>query len=519
MEICEKDIFFRKRAIFLQKGMRKMEFVLATAMHRRIHLLNLLRVANRWLHLDEIAVKIDCSKKTVISDCQYIEDRWPDIVSIETSQKNGVRLVEAPNRSIYDIYIDIIKESNTFSLLEAIFFEPGMSGDYWSKKFFLSSSSLYRTAKKIDKSLNQRNFRLDRTTYQIEGEDERQIRYFFSSYFFEVYGIHEWPFLLDKEKVCELVGRINKDLDRHFNDFQFIELAFSIAVTITRERQGKLIQCINREDDSYQERVQKLNLYTDLIREIVAPLNVKLPANWAEDFSYSIFWWEFGWDNPQEKIRIHQLAEDVVDTICRVLKITVDERDKERTEEIFENIYAKHKMYPFKKYIVYNRKLYSSLGIQRYYTVFTAVLVKILKNMEEKTKFPWHSLYFDEILYEIMVRWQGLADMLEGRRHQVEVGVFSDLGSEHAQLLASFLRKNFREKISLTVQDRPYYELEEKRFPEFELNVTNFEIAHIEKDKLFIIEDIPTFKNMMDLRNKIDEQRMVIPSDIPFLRE
>lgn len=526
MEIYEKNFLYKKKAffskkkkLFNQKGMRTMEDVLPTTMYRRIQLINLLRLTSRWLYLDEIAEKIGCSKKTVVSDCQYIEDRWSDIVTIETSQKNGIHLTETPNRSIRDIYIEIAKESSAFSLLEAVFFEPGKSGDYWAKKFFLSSSTLYRIAQNIDKALKQRNIHMNRTPYEIEGEDENKIRYFFSSYFCEVYGVHDWPFLLEREKVFGFVREIIRDLDLDFNDTQFMGLAYTIAVTIIRERQGHLINNADKEDEYYLENLNKFRKYTGTITEVIKPLNVKLPENWYEDFSYSIFWWEFGWNNPQEKVRIQEVGNDIVDLILEVLPLPITEKSRERISQLIEEIYAKHKMYPFKKYVIFNREQFASLTIRQSYAIFTKVLRKILIAKEKKTKFPWHSTYFDSILYEMMIRWENLPELLEEMRHQVKIGVYSDLGSDHAELLASFLRKNFKGKISLTVQDQPFYEMERKHFANCELNVSNFELKNVEEDQLFIVEDVPTFKNLVDLRKIIDDQRIVRALDIPFLNE
>lgn len=496
-----------------------MEDILSKAMHRRIDLLNLLRVSNQWFHLDDVADKIACSPKTVITDCEYIEGRWPDIVAFETSQKFGVRLVEAHNRSIYDVYVDILRESDAFRLLEAVFFEPGKDGEYWTKKFFLSNSSLYRISKKVDQALQGRSIKLDHVTYEIQGEDERQVRYFFSSYFYEVYGIHGWPFKIEKEQVRSLVDKIDRGLGLGFNDIQFMELAFSIAVTVTREVQGYNIKGIEHETKEYLDAVQYFHQYTYELQQIVKPFDFELPDNWAEVFTYSLFWWKFGWDNSEEKERLHQLGEGIIQQVCRAFDIVIEEKSIARTIKIFENIYAQHKIYPYKKYIVYNRKRYSSHEIQQNFSMFTAVVQKILKEKEVKTKFPWYNLYFDEILYELMVRWEDLAYLLEGKRSKVKIGIFSDLGPEHAQLLASFLTKNFGHKIDVSVQEMPYHELRKQSLRDFELYVTNFKLENIAPERQFIVEDIPTLRNLLVLRKEIECRRVLHPEDIPFLRE
>ncbi|MFD1902224.1 helix-turn-helix domain-containing protein [Enterococcus termitis] len=169
-----------------------MERLLSPAMHRRVLLLNLLNEPNGWVTSEELAEKIKCSKKTVILDCQYIEDRWSDYFTLEVSRKYGIRLIASPYQSIHEIYIEIIKESNAFSFLESIFFSPNQSAAYWEEKFYLSNSSLYRLSNLILSALKERKIELSRSPYYVYGKDERKVRYFFTSYFIEVYGNRDW---------------------------------------------------------------------------------------------------------------------------------------------------------------------------------------------------------------------------------------------------------------------------------------------------------------------------------------
>lgn len=134
-----------------------MEFLLSSSMHRRVALLNLLNSSNGWVTSERLADLIGCSQKTVMLDCQYLEDRWLDYLTIETSRKSGIHLILSPHHSIHDIYVEIIQESNAFTLLEALFFNPKQPAEYWEHELFLSHSSLYRLSNVITTSLKKRN--------------------------------------------------------------------------------------------------------------------------------------------------------------------------------------------------------------------------------------------------------------------------------------------------------------------------------------------------------------------------
>lgn len=495
-----------------------MERLLSPSMHRRVLLLNLLNGPNSWITSDYLAESIDCSKKTIMLDCQYIEDRWPDYLTIETSRKHGIRLIASPHRSIHDIYIEIIQESNAFSLLESIFFEPMQPAVYWEKKLFLSNSSLYRLSNIISSALKDRNIQMSRSPYFVHGKDERQIRYFFTCYFIEVYGIREWPFHLDRTKVFTLSNKINQKFALELNDSQIVHLAYSIAVTIIRERQGFLIQDRKDPINSFVKTTIDVRKYQADVEEIAEPLNVVLPDNWYEDFCYSIFWWDFGWDNEQEKVNVIYQAENLVKTIKEALSISISEQSNLSIIRLIEYLYAKHKMFPYKKFMVYDRYLYSSRAIKQNFIVFTAVVTKALGVLEAKMKFPWQSMYLDGILHEMAIRWQDLSKLTDEMRHQLSVLVLSDLGKEHAQLLSSVLKENFRNKVNLSVQEDHFYDqLVNSVDQQYDLYVSNYALETIDEKINMIVEDIPSFKNITDLRKYIDKRRLVLPKDIAYL--
>lgn len=495
-----------------------MERLLSPSMHRRVLLLNLLNGPNSWITSDYLAESIDCSKKTIMLDCQYIEDRWPDYLTIETSRKHGIRLIASPHRSIHDIYIEIIQESNAFSLLESIFFEPMQPAVYWEKKLFLSNSSLYRLSNIIRSALKDRNIQMSRSPYFVHGKDERQIRYFFTCYFIEVYGIREWPFHLDRTKVFTLSNKINQKFALELNDSQIVHLAYSIAVTIIRERQGFLIQDRKDPINSFVKTTIDVRKYQADVEEIAEPLNVVLPDNWYEDFCYSIFWWDFGWDNEQEKVNVIYQAENLVKTIKEALSISISEQSNLSIIRLIEYLYAKHKMFPYKKFMVYDRYLYSSRAIKQNFIVFTAVVTKALGVLEAKMKFPWQSMYLDGILHEMAIRWQDLSKLTDEMRRQLSVLVLSDLGKEHAHLLSSVLKENFRNKVNLSVQEDHFYDqLVNSVDQQYDLYVSNYALETIDEKINMIVEDIPSFKNITDLRKYIDKRRLVLPKDIAYL--
>ncbi|WP_251867207.1 hypothetical protein [Enterococcus malodoratus] len=113
-----------------------MRHALSSTKNRQIELIELLRTANNYVSVKKIAQKIEAVPKTIISDCQEIEDQWSDIVQIEKNGSGDLHLTEKDNHTVHEIFSDILKESPTFQLLEILFFNQGNCGLIWKRNSF-----------------------------------------------------------------------------------------------------------------------------------------------------------------------------------------------------------------------------------------------------------------------------------------------------------------------------------------------------------------------------------------------
>lgn len=495
-----------------------MERLLSSEMNRRVMLLNYLYGATDWLTSERLARSLDCSSKTLFLDCQYLEERWGEHLTIEVSKKSGIKMITAPHESIHDIYTDIIKEAPAFTLLESVFFHPNHESDYFEEKLFMSKSTLYRLLKKINVSLRDRELKLSQKTFFLSGKTERQIRYFFSAYFLEVYGIHYWPFSLDKGKILAFVKVINQQFQLQLTDIQIIHMVFSIAVTVIREQQGFFVQVEKTDQEELLKEQQQMLCYQLEVYSFMELLSNDLPEYWYEDFIYTVFWWNFGWRSTSEKQGLAETGQFFVEEIQQALQIPINEKSEQKIVRLFQNIYALHNMYPFKKYMIYDRFSYSSKSIRQNYVVFTAVVSKALAAEEKRKEFPWSTLYKDEILHEVMVYWEGLPLHIDHLRKVVSVQVLSDLGQEHAKSLVDQLEIAFQNKISISCQEHVLFESEQTEKVSADLYVANYSPKNIKKEQLIVVEDILSSKDLDDLRDFVDRARLILPKDIPYLQ-
>ncbi|MFM2490682.1 HTH domain-containing protein [Enterococcus avium] len=105
-----------------------MRHALSSTNNRQIEIIELLRSANNYVSVKNLADKVKAVPKTIVNDCQEIEDQWGDIVQIEKNSTGELHLTEKDNHTVHEIFSDILKESPTFQLLEILFYHPGYYG-------------------------------------------------------------------------------------------------------------------------------------------------------------------------------------------------------------------------------------------------------------------------------------------------------------------------------------------------------------------------------------------------------
>lgn len=238
---------------------------------------------------------MDAVPKTIVNDCQEIEERWNAILQIERNTSGDLHLSEKHNHTVREVFSDILKESPTFQLLEILFFQPGKLRTELEKELFLSSSSLYRRIVKLNEGLKMRGLQIDRNNLMLTGTNELQVRLFMAAYFLEVYDVYEWPFQLDQKVVWTTVNQIDRHFDLKLNFLQKAELSFLIAVSIIRQQQGFLNS--GKRDLSSEKTL----LYETLITELLSSFSLPITELVKKDLIQTIFWYDFSWDNLAEE--------------------------------------------------------------------------------------------------------------------------------------------------------------------------------------------------------------------------
>ncbi|MBO0470124.1 helix-turn-helix domain-containing protein [Enterococcus sp. DIV0242_7C1] len=471
-----------------------MERLIQNMIIRRIRLLDILIHTNQWVPMKELTVRLSCSQQTVLSDCDYFENVWSDYVIIERSKKRGIRILMNKNHSIGELYKKMMKNSNDLTLLESFFFYPNKDTSFHAKRLYISESSLYRSYKRLQLVLMDRNITIAHAqdTYVLCGENELQIRLFFILYFCEVYEESEWPFAIDKDFICELVNSILKILPFRVTPLSLKFLMYSMAIAIVREDQGFMFSVghdVGRNIDTNETIFQK-------IKEILLS---KYPKINYKNFCQAILWWDFSWIEYKEKSVINNWSKKYMEQICSSLNVEISEKNETELTNWIQFIHIRHRVYPFQEYIIHNRFAQSSISIKRNYPTYAKNVRDILISFERQTQFPWYSKYYEELLHETFFQWNELYKQLDKKYSRLVVIVFSDLGTEHEAFLAYLIKNKFSKRVEVHCATEEKYLNDIEKKGNYDLCISNYPLKNVALENLVVVEDIPSAKNWMDI--------------------
>lgn len=120
--------------------------ILDSAAKRRIQMLEILIERDDWVSTKDIAQAISCSERIINNDIRYCNALFRES-KILTSQF-GIRYTVPPFLGMKRLYQIILEDSVAFRLLEMIFFNDKLNITDLEPHLFISSSALYRMAKK-----------------------------------------------------------------------------------------------------------------------------------------------------------------------------------------------------------------------------------------------------------------------------------------------------------------------------------------------------------------------------------
>lgn len=493
-----------------------MRELLDTPTQRRLNILEYLNEVSHWTSSNELAKINNASLRTINNDISYLKENWYPNLLIETSKKNGIRLRTPPSSHVQIVYSYVLKSSESFRLLESVFFNTTYSLEKWGEQLYISESSLYRITNAISQSLQKYGLTLEKRPCRIIGEKEEYVRFFYASYFREAYNITDWPFEANKRESVSFIENILSAFNIELDGNTILLISYILNVSLIRQSQGFFIESIDKSLFS-QKMYDAVTENPVSLSHLAEQYGLQLSEEGIYDLLYMLFFYIVNWDSEEEKLILTKEINHFVKCIRDAFDLTLTNQLSNKIETAMKKLYLYHKVYPFRNYIIFDRYFYNGHAIKELFGSLNSVVEQGLKKMEKETGFPWASQYHYVVLCFVMIKWTDLPEILESKKQKANVLVMSSISNDHTYFLTEMINKNFEEKTVLTPYERPVIFLNEESpdyFAQYDVIVSTFQTTILPKEKLVVVDDIPSDLNWGMIRRAIDSVNKMSPNAI-----
>ncbi|MGM0165314.1 hypothetical protein IGI39_000256 [Enterococcus sp. AZ135] len=484
-----------------------MRRLLKNTTQRRLAIIGVLRDLIGWQNPEMIADLLDCSMKTILSDAEAINDHWSEHVGVEYSRTKGLRLNDALHNKTRQLARNLMEESEAFTFLERIFFQPNEDMEYWINELYISEATFYRMIKQIDKVLKEKGLVLERRPFRITAKNERWVRVFYVQLFLEKYGLNEWPFDLERERMLDFIKNANRSFEIDYNDREMIESSYLLAIIIVRTSQGFILS--EREKlELNQPLIDKILTLRPAADRTVQGTKYTVTNQWYYEVANSLFCSCFITRfDPSCQITSRHL-ENFLGELELSYELSLSEGQRKNILQKLLKIQASYQVCPYPHSILFDSAAYFSRNAKLQYPHFTKYVHQLLLRMERTTGDPWFSQFYFSVLTVLFKEWEGLAHSLDVHSAKVQILVVSDSGKSHAEMLAELIRSRFYYRVVIESHQGSVLDfVHDERFKEYDLVIANYPIKNYSYGNLKIVDDFLTESDLSSIGSFVKEFR------------
>lgn len=445
---------------------------------RRLKFAEILSNANEWITLKELTQQLECSIRILKDDVTHFRKKFSDF-EIQTSNQ-GVQLIYHQNKGIKNLYQQVLSESSTYQLLEALFIFEGKSIPKLSELLFMSSSTLYRLIRQINTKISKYGIEISKNPYYITG-NEKNIRYFFYEYFYEKYSFTSWPFETVNEKALDKFLNFHIELTQLKNDFAYYSKFKIISVVnLIRYKNKHYVDTKGLKLD-YVDSIPDLSPYAVLFQEFERTFDIQYDnhaitqifTNYVQD-SFSL-----NYDHLIEKSsKSKQIAAEISMITYTLDKLSEETNipilNKKQMISAIRNIIHLDYLEPRPEYTFYDQDKYFVKGLKNEFPNFYHSLYQAMKELRQFLDKTLTEAGIHFYIYTFFTYWKGLVSELRKKFTKVRVTIISDRHVTHANMLKEFIAYEFSEQIVIDIYTGIELDRNILESLETDLIVTNF---------------------------------------------
>ncbi|MDA2141277.1 helix-turn-helix domain-containing protein [Bacillus cereus group sp. Bc256] len=205
---------------------------------RQYHILKHLVQEFRWFSINELAIKINCSTKTIQRDLLYLQKNLPNKWSIKICKNKGVKLYKPFNACNREIEFLYWKHTLFFKTLNILLDTKLSSNAVLAEKLYIQNKKVQNILKDVTSHLQQYNIRLKRSPLRLSGNNVDILLMYYDLYII-AYSDQEWPFKqIKRELLIEYLTTVEKTKNIIFYKDSIKELSFFICLYLKRKNNG-----------------------------------------------------------------------------------------------------------------------------------------------------------------------------------------------------------------------------------------------------------------------------------------
>lgn len=205
---------------------------------RQYHILKHLVQEFRWFSINELAIKLNCSTKTIQRDLLYLQKNLPNKWSVKICKNKGVKLhkpFNACNREIEFLYW---KHTLFFNTLIILLDTKVSSNSVLAEKLYIQNKKVQNILNEVTYYLQQHNIRLKRSPLRLSGNNVDILLMYYNLYI-NAYSDQEWPFIqFKRELLIEYLTTVEKTKNIIFYKESLKKLSFFICLYLKRKNNG-----------------------------------------------------------------------------------------------------------------------------------------------------------------------------------------------------------------------------------------------------------------------------------------
>lgn len=476
-----------------------MRELLDRSSQRYVAILDIFLSQEGWITIPELSSRIGAGTRTISDDLDLIKDQWGEQLGFEVSTKLGFRINHQNTATVSKVFKEIFAASIPLQWLQELFFSPKKNIDFFQDRLFTSPSTLNRLFHEVNTYLKRTQMEIVRNNgyYEIVGKNETYLRQIFSAFLLELHGfdLKKWKVQLDVDLLRQIVQTIlKKNLKSDGvslilkDDLALVYLMTFFLVSLIREDQGY-------HDSSYDQEEAYGQLegpVLEKIRKVFPNINDR-SIQPIYGFILSQY---LGWDDEDEQSMVEKEAKRFFENLLSHDRIQLEEKQLKNLEFILNSMYLTQKSIPYRTSTLLDRIYYFAMTVKKHnFPLYQAIEINLAHfsertGMDLSSKLPqcvyWICLVFPEINYS---------------SGSIKILVISDLGMNHSQFLARFLKNYFKNDyndITFHIEAYPAI-LERYFFDDYQIILTTILDLPIEHGNIVLINDYPTQANMFDL--------------------